>query len=142
VVEPSCHSPSGSPRRQGTLFFGTFFNPANPPSNDLWEIKLAPDWRTATTHPAIRQLTHDGDDGWITPEFSFTPDGTRLLWTELKIYDGVRIDSRNNPGIQVNQTLGFLMAPPGGVDVVSGVLSGGQFFYVTERTRMGYYASP
>ena len=40
--------------------------------------------------PAVRRLTTDGNDGWISPEFAWDPAGRRLLWTELKYRDGVR----------------------------------------------------
>src|SRR5262249_1986634 len=39
-----------------------------------------------------RRLTSSGDAGWVIPEFAWDPGGQRLLWTQNKFPDDVRID--------------------------------------------------
>ena len=40
----------------------------------------------------MRRLTESGNDGWVIPEFAWDPGGRRLLWTQNKFPDGVRVD--------------------------------------------------
>src|SRR5882724_7517714 len=56
------------------IFEAAFFQPLMQESTDLYQLDLATD--------AVRRLTHDGDDGWIIPEFTWDPQNRYLLWTE------------------------------------------------------------
>ena len=105
------------------LFAGLFFTPTYPPATDLYEIDL----RTNKT----RRLTFDGDDGWITPEFAWDPSGMRLLWTELKTKDSVRISDPADPGKELSELPAALNDPP--------PESAGLEANVVPRTRIGRY---
>jgi hypothetical protein len=48
--------------------------------------------RTRFKPGPLRRLTSFGDDGWIIPEFAWDPKGKRLLWSQAKFPDGVRLD--------------------------------------------------
>jgi Tol biopolymer transport system component len=54
-----------------------FLQPIAQESTDLYELNL----RTR----AVRRLTFDGDQGWVTPEFTWDPSGRELWWTENRI---------------------------------------------------------
>jgi hypothetical protein len=110
------------------LFFGLFLTPGMPPACDLYEIDLASGNQ--------RRLTHDGDDGWIIPELAWDFAGTRLMWTELKVRDGLRGDS--DPSRQPSDEVNLLQNPPPTPD--RGLLdSGNELPYVTWRTRIARY---
>jgi hypothetical protein len=38
----------------------------------------------------VRRLTYDGEEGWITPEFTWDPTNSFLMWTENRFPDGYR----------------------------------------------------
>jgi Tol biopolymer transport system component len=111
------------------VFEAGFLQPIFPASNDLYEI----DMRTRAT----RRLTHDGEDGWITPELAWDPAGKRLLWTELKYRDGARLPFLPDPEKQA-QGLQELAKDPPKPDGREGH-GGGQSFLITRRTRLGSY---
>src|SRR5574341_1933177 len=48
--------------------------------------------RTRFKPGPVRRLTESGNDGWVIPEFAWDPGGRRLLWTQNKYPDGVRVD--------------------------------------------------
>jgi hypothetical protein len=76
-----------------SVFNQGFLQPKLEQATDLYELKLR--WNHARTRfreAGLRRLTRTGRDGWIIPEFAWDPSGRRLLWTENKIPDGVRID--------------------------------------------------
>ena len=52
-------------------------------TTDLYQLDLATG--------ATRRLTHEGDDGWIIPEFTWDPDNRYLFWTEQKVPDRARV---------------------------------------------------
>jgi WD40-like Beta Propeller Repeat len=65
------------------LFEAGFLQPVGQESTDLYEVPLS--------NPAqVRRLTSDGDEGWITPEFTWDPTNKFLMWTENRFPDGYR----------------------------------------------------
>ncbi|MCA1832965.1 MAG: TolB family protein [Actinomycetota bacterium] len=65
------------------LFEAGFLQPFAQEATDLYEMNLET--------KAVRRLTHNGDDGWIIPEFAWDPANAFLLWTEARFPDGLRI---------------------------------------------------
>ena len=112
------------------LFFAIFLTPGLPPACDLYEINLATGKE--------RRITTDGNDGWIIPELTYSQDGRYLMWTELEVIKGLRVDGQ--PQNQPGDELSLLTKPP---SVPSNLLDKGkELFYVTERTRIGQFVSP
>jgi len=64
------------------LFEAGFLQPVGQEYTDLYELDLATG--------SVRRLTYDGDDGWVTPEFTWDPKGNFLMWTENRFPDGYR----------------------------------------------------
>ena len=85
-------------------FEAAFFQPVMQESTDLYELTLATG--------AVRRLTHDGDDGWIIPEFTWDPTGRYLLWTEQRFPDGMRVQAPVDPQRQLAQEVELLEHPP------------------------------
>jgi Tol biopolymer transport system component len=109
------------------LFFGIFLTPGLPPACDLYEVNLATGQE--------RRLTTDGDDGWIIPELTYSQDGKYLMWTELEVRQGLRVDG--NPNSQPGDELSLLTQPP---SVPSNLLDKGkELFYIVQRTRIGQF---
>jgi hypothetical protein len=74
------------------VFADSFLQPVLQQPTDLHEMKLR--WnKTRTRFKAgpIRRLTYFGDDGWVIPEFTWDPTGKRLLWTQNKYPNDVRV---------------------------------------------------
>ena len=114
------------------LFEVGFLQPIAAASNDLYELDFA--------HPeAVRRLTYNGDDGWIIPEFVWDPAGERLLWTESKYHDGVRMQLPPDPVRDAAELGETLQDPPlpDGVNLVGLTPS----FLVIHRTEIGRYAN-
>ena len=105
------------------LFFGLFFSPVDAPSTDLYEV----DWATNAT----RRLTHEGADGWIIPEFAWDPTRTKLLWTEQKTADWLRVSGQDDPVVEVLQATN--PQPPSAVAPEA---------FLTARTVIGSYTCP
>jgi len=59
----------------------------------------------------IRRLTASGEQGWVKPEFAFDDAGKRLLWTQVRIHEGVRIDQRLDLIAELQQLIAFLQDP-------------------------------
>ena len=83
----------------------------------------------------MRRLTHDGDDGWISPEFVFDPAGERLLWTEVKWRDELRIDQSVDPVNEAGEAAGLVSSPP--TFSPNDTHHGGQNSNLRRSTRMG-----
>ena len=113
------------------LFEAGFLQPFGAESNDLYELNL----KTR----AVRRLTHDGDDGWITPEFSWDAAGKRLLWTELKYRDGVRTPLPPDPQTQLGGLQDIAQNPP--VPDAGDAHPAGQNSLLIRRTRIGSYST-
>jgi Tol biopolymer transport system component len=112
------------------LFEAGFLQPLFPESNDLYELNL----RTR----AVRRLTTDGDDGWITPEFAWDSAGKRLLWTQLKYRDGLRTPLPPDPQTQANGLQDLVANPP--TPKSGDTHPAGQNSLLIRRTRIGTYA--
>jgi hypothetical protein len=88
------------------LFEAGFLQPVGQEATDLYEIPFA--------HPnEIRRLTTDGDDGWITPEFTWDPTNRFLMWTENRFPDGYRYQFPVSESAYVAQLEALLANPPG-----------------------------
>jgi WD40 repeat protein len=75
------------------VFSDSFLQPIFPQATDLHEITLR--WNQSRTRfkpGPVRRLTVSGRDGWVIPEFAWDPSGRRLLWTQNKFNDGLRVD--------------------------------------------------
>ena len=86
------------------VFEAGFEQPLAPEATDLYELHLATG--------AVRRLTHDGDDHWIIPEFSWDPSHTVLFWTELRFHPGARVSLPLDPGSQLADEVDLLLHPP------------------------------
>jgi hypothetical protein len=74
-------------------FVNSFLQPIFEQATDLYELTL--EWnqdRTQFAPGAIRRLTYSGDEGWVIPEFAWDPTRRRLLWTQQKFNEGLRVD--------------------------------------------------
>src|SRR4051794_8744931 len=86
------------------VFEAAYFQPVMQESTDLYQLDLATG--------ATRRLTHDGDDGWIIPEFTWDPKNEYLLWTEQRFPDGMRVPAPLDVQRQLAQEQEFLSHPP------------------------------
>jgi Tol biopolymer transport system component len=86
------------------LFEAGFLQPVLPEATDLYELDIA--------GGAVRRLTDDGDDGWVTPEFAWSPGHRFLLWTELKVPDGLRVQAPLDAAEQLRALAAYLAHPP------------------------------
>ncbi len=62
------------------------------------------------TH-AVRRLTTDGDQGWVTPEFTWTPDNGELFWTENRLPPGLTVPLPLNLALQAQNTVNYILHP-------------------------------
>jgi hypothetical protein len=87
-----------------------FLQPVGQEATDLYEIDLQT--------RALRRLTTDGDDGWITPEFAWDPAQKHLIWTENRFPDGYHYPFPPSPDYYLYQLETLAKNPPtGAVDV-------------------------
>jgi hypothetical protein len=86
------------------LFEAAYFQPVLQESTDLYQLDLATG--------ATRRLTHEGDDGWIIPEFTWSPDDGYLFWTEQRFPDGMRVPAPIDVQRQLAQEQELLSHPP------------------------------
>jgi Tol biopolymer transport system component len=88
------------------LFEAGFLQPVGQESTDLYELRLA--------YPEqVRRLTHDGDQGWITPEFTWDPTNSFLMWTENRFPDGYRYPLPVELAEYAQHAQTLLESPPG-----------------------------
>jgi len=85
------------------VFEAGFLQPVGQEATDLYELNLATG--------SLRRLTTDGDDGWITPEFTWDPANRFLMWTENRIPNGERVPVPPDPVAQLKATAQFLQNP-------------------------------
>ena len=114
------------------IFEAGFLQPIAQESTDLYEIDLATS--------SVRRLTTDGDDGWITPEFTWDPTNRFLMWTENRVPDGLRYQLPVDLNNYLKQAQALLSNPPKpGVDLSpNGV--GVAPIPIEQRTRIGRFA--
>jgi hypothetical protein len=89
----------------------------------------------------VRRLSSDGDEGWITPEFTWDPTNSFLLWTENRYPEGYRYPLPVELNEYVQHMQALLSNPPGPsiVDVgQNGV--GVAPVPVEQRTQIGAFA--
>jgi len=82
------------------LFQIGFLQPVGQESTDLYELNLAT--------KSVRRLTHNGDDGWIIPEFAWDPTNQFLLWTEARFPDGLRMQFPIDPVKDLTEFVDYL----------------------------------
>jgi WD40-like Beta Propeller Repeat len=80
-----------------------YLQPVAGEATDLYELDLR-------TH-AIRRLTTDGAQGWVTPEFTWNPQNTELFWTENRIARGLAVPLPLQVMLQIQQTVSYLLHP-------------------------------
>ena len=56
----------------------------------------------------MRRLSHNGDDGWIIPEFAWDPTNSFLMWTEARFPDGLRTPLPPDPATQLPALIDYL----------------------------------
>jgi Tol biopolymer transport system component len=86
------------------LFEAGYEQPVAQESTDLYELDLATG--------SVRRLTTDGDDGWVTPEFTWDPTHSYLLWTEIRFPPGLRVPLPLTAAQQVSDEAQLLEHPP------------------------------
>jgi len=112
------------------LFEAGFLQPIAAASNDLYELDF-------DNPESVRRLTHNGDEGWIIPEFVWDDAGNRLLWTESKYHDGVRMQLPPDPARDIEELIVMLQDPPlpDGLNTVGLTPA----FLVIHRTEIGRF---
>jgi Tol biopolymer transport system component len=107
------------------IFEAAYFQPVFQETTDLYQLDLA--------SGNVRRLTHDGDDGWIVPEFSWDPKNKYLLWTESRFPQGMRVPAPLDVQRQLADENEFLTHPP---DVDPGSVGpNNQAIPIEQRTR-------
>jgi hypothetical protein len=92
------------------IFEAAFLQPVAQEATDLYELDLATG--------SVRRLTDSGNDGWIVPEFAWSPTDGSLWWTEQRFPTGLRVPFPLNPVQQLSDTAQYLQNPdinPGSV---------------------------
>jgi hypothetical protein len=117
------------------IFEAGFLQPVGQEATDLY--------MTSLSDPAnVVRLAHDGDDGWITPEFGWDPSRQCLVWTENRLPDGYRYQLPQGPAGWAAQ-LQYLAAHPPDPSKVIDVNQNGVGVApvpVEQRTRVGSFA--
>ncbi|MFZ0042642.1 MAG: hypothetical protein WAK93_15125 [Solirubrobacteraceae bacterium] len=80
-----------------------YMQPIAGEATDLYEENLA-------TH-AVRRLTYDGDQGWVSPEFTWNPQNNELFWTENRLPPGLTVPLPVNPTAQTQNSVNYLLHP-------------------------------
>src|SRR5581483_10495617 len=80
-----------------------YLQPVAAEGTDLYEENLA-------TH-AVRRLTYDGGQGWVTPEFTWNPSNSELFWTENRLPPGLSVPLPLNVFTQARNSLNYLTHP-------------------------------
>ena len=114
------------------LFEAGFLQPVGQEATDLYEIDLAT--------RSVRRLTTDGNDGWITPEFTWDPTGSYLMWTENRFPDGYRYPLPPDPAGYLASLGQLLSHPPQPNPDISPNGVGITPLPLEQRTRIGMFA--
>jgi hypothetical protein len=93
------------------IFEAGFLQPVGQEATDLYETSLK---RPGT----VTRLTHDGDNGWITPEFAWDPSRQYLMWTENRFPDGYRYQTPDGPAGWAQQLQDLAADPPNASDII------------------------
>lgn len=121
------------------IFEFGFLQPVFEQSNDLYQLR----WNRHRARPMrrrpVKRLTRDGNKRWVTPEFAWSPNGKRLLWTELRFRKGVGLPQDFTLLHQVKNLIHLLLNPPTGGTNNGGV---GTENLLEERTRIARYKHP
>jgi hypothetical protein len=116
------------------LFEAGFLQPVGQEATDLYEVPFSDPSK-------VRRLTSDGNDGWITPEFTWDPSNRCLVWTENRLPDGYRYQLP--PVGWAAQLEALLSHPPNPTQVVdvgqNGV--GVAPIPLEQRTRIGVFGN-
>ena len=88
------------------LFEARFLQPVGQESTDLYELPFA-------SPQQVRRLMNDGDEGWITPEFTWDPTNRFLMWTENRFPEGYRHQFPVSLSAYAQQLEALLSNPPG-----------------------------
>jgi Tol biopolymer transport system component len=113
------------------LFEAGFLQPVGQEYTDLYELNLATG--------SVRRLTTDGQDGWITPEFSWDPKGKFLIWTENRVPDGERYPFPPNATEYAQSLQELVQNPPApSLDITSNGV-GVAPIPVEQRTQIGVF---
>ncbi len=88
-----------------------FLQPVFEQANDLYDFPVRYTGGEVSGAGPVRRLTRSGDHGWVKPEFAFDDAGKRLLWTQVRIHEGVRIDQRFDAIAELRQLVAFLQDP-------------------------------
>jgi Tol biopolymer transport system component len=95
------------------IFEAGFEQPLAQEETDLYELNL----QTGS----VRRLTTDGNDGWITPEFTWNPQNNQLFWTENRLPPGLTVPLPLQLADQARNTVNYLLHP----DTKDGLGNGG-----------------
>jgi hypothetical protein len=93
------------------VFYFGFLQPVFQQANDLYDVRV--DYsggQVSGVAGKVRRLTWTGEQGWVKPEFAFN-DAGKLLFTQVRINDGVRIDQRLDFVAELQQAAAFLQDP-------------------------------
>jgi hypothetical protein len=88
------------------LFEAGFLQPVGQEATDLYMTRLS-------EPSSVRRLTTDGEEGWITPEFTWSPSRKFLMWTENRLPDGYRYQLPVSFETYLVQLEALLSNPPG-----------------------------
>jgi hypothetical protein len=115
------------------LFEAGFLQPVGQESTDLYEIPFS-------EPEDVRRLTTDGNEGWITPEVTWDPTNSFLMWTENRFPEGYRYQLPVSLSAYVHQFEALLSNPPGaGLLELSQNGVGVPSLPVEERTQIGVF---
>ena len=89
---------------------------------------------------SVRRLTTDGEDGWITPEFSWDPKNRFLMWTENRFPDGYRYPFPPNASEYAQSLQELLQNPPVPGPDVSPNGVGVAALPLQQRTQIGVFS--
>ncbi len=104
------------------VFYFGFLQPVFEQANDLYQAKVryGGSGQVRGTTEGFKRLTTSGRRGWVKPEFAFghgvknRNDDTqprRLLFTQVRITDGLRLDQRSDLRDEIQGAVAFLQDP-------------------------------